>query len=70
MQIDVHIDKVGGRDYQSFLDGEKLKHCWRANEEEGWADVHETDGNGDIILKSYELKTKRLHGKVELKKVR
>lgn len=49
MWLDIKIHKEA-RYYQPYLNGEKLKDCFAANEEEGWADIYDTDSEGHHIF--------------------
>lgn len=67
MFLDVHIHKEA-KYFIPYLDGEYLKKCFAANEEENWADCHATDENGKILINETRTETikKRFHGRVKL----
>lgn len=75
MWLDVRIHG----NYQCYRNGGILKDCFAASEEEGWADCHERDDNGNIIIERdpdnileygepphTRIKTHRYFGKIEL----
>jgi len=57
--------------WQPFLNGEKVKDCFTADEDLGYVMVHKRDSDGKIMLNDNktEILTDRLFGKVELRKV-
>ncbi len=59
MWLDIHVHK-DALYYQPYLDGQKLMNCFAASEEEGWADVYETDENGDMFLILRDKKTEEV----------
>lgn len=52
-----------------FVDGVQLKRCFEASEEEGWADVWQTDEAGKVLLNEAKDApvSERLRGKVEIR---
>ncbi len=70
MWLDVHIHREA-KYYKAYLNGEYLKYCFAANEEEGWADCHKIDEGGKCILNEDETETlkERFYGEVKLIKV-
>lgn len=70
------------KEYRVFLDGRSVPYATAANEEEGWVEVLDTKFIGMIApitqssntpddtneVEQVELKVKRLHGKVEIKR--
>ncbi len=70
MWLDIRVHKEA-KLYQPYLNGEKLKNCFAANEEEGWVDIYLRDPDDHYILNEDKksLKTTRLTGKVVLVKI-
>ncbi len=50
-----------------LVDGDEVRFCLEASEEEGWADVVATDENGVVLVEGDELVHKRLTGAVEIR---
>ena len=50
-----------------YLDGKELDNCCTADEEEGMAIVYVEDENGDYEFDQFELKTRIVYGKVEIR---
>lgn len=66
-----YYDPYWSRLVEIHLDGTPVKFAVTADANEGWIDVFETDAEGKFIPDGNgEVKVKRLHGKVEIFKVR
>jgi len=69
MRIDVNHPRA--MHCQPYLDGEPVRYCIEADDEEGWVKRYKTDANGQIIVnqdapEDEMLTVETLHGKVEL----
>lgn len=78
MRIDVNHPRA--RHCQPYLDGEPVRLCIEADDEEGWVKRYKTDANGQIVVDpvasaqygmlttdlDYGWVAETLHGKVEL----
>ena len=69
MHIDINHPLV--RHCQPYLDGEPVRLCIEADDEEGWVKRYKTDTNGQIIVnqdapEDEMLTVETLRGKVEL----
>jgi len=69
MRIDVNHPRA--RHCQPYLDGEPVRHCIEADDEEGWVKRYRADANGQIIVnqdapEDEMLTVETLRGKVEL----
>lgn len=60
--------KVSARP-QVLVDGVKIKRCFEASEDEGWADVWKADSTGKVLLNDAgdAPQRERLHGQVEIR---
>ena len=76
MRLSVRKDDPGynprARRYQPYLDGERVLHCFTADEELGRVWCHKTAANGKYIVDRVknEILTEMKCGKVEIREVR
>jgi RecB family endonuclease NucS len=74
MWLDINVHgREEAKNYNVYLNdklitGGTKPNCFAANEEEGWADIYVRDAEGKIVIIQNEIQTKRLYGKVELKR--
>ena len=67
MWLDVRIHKEAIY-FKAYLNGEFVKNCVAANEEEGWVEIYKTDSDGHVLLNNWrETETEKKFGKVEIK---
>ena len=62
--------KRAGRFYAAFLDGEKVEHCFTADEDKGYVLCHAFDENDNPIVDYAKggIITKQLFGFVEIRR--
>ncbi len=74
--MSIHKDDAGyhkrSMRYKILFNGIELLNCFTADEDRGYALVHKTDENGNILLNKdrTEILTEKRYGKVDIKKVR